>query len=75
MITHNYNDVSPEVVPNHMIRSSHQSATNDDFINDVEEDDTMDDYVDDELREDDTKTDKESSGDEHVEYYSKTDDD
>ena len=75
VITHNRNDVTPEVDPDHMIRSSRQLATDDDFINDVEEDDTMDDYVDDELGEDDTGIDKESSGDEHVEYYSETDDD
>ena len=64
-----------EVVPDNMIRSSRQSATDDDFINNVNEDDTIDDYVDDELGEDDTETNKESSGDEHVEYYSETDDD
>ena len=75
MITYNHNDVTPEVVPDHMIRSSRQPTTNDDFINDVDEDETMDNYVDDKLGEDDTGIDKEFSVDEHVEYYSETDDD
>ena len=35
----------------------------------------LEDYVDEELGEDDSETDKESIGDEHLEYYSETDDD
>ena len=68
--------MAPVVVPDHMIRSSRQPANDDDFINDVvDEYDTLEDYIDEELGEDDSETDKESTDDEHLEYYSKTDDD
>ena len=59
-----------------MIRTSRQPANDDDFINNVvDKDDTLEDYVEDELGEDDSETDKESTGVEHLEYYSKTNDD
>ena len=75
MLTHNRNDVAPKVIPDNMIRSSHQPANDDDFINDViDEDEMLEDYVDKELGEDDSEADKESTGDEQLEYYSKTDD-
>ena len=76
LLTHHRNDMAPEVVPDHMITSSHQPATDDDFINDViDEDETLEDYVDEELGEDDSETDKESSSDDHLEYYSETNND
>ena len=72
LLTHNRNNMTPEVVPNHMIRRSRQLTNNDDFINNVvDEDNTLKDYVD----EDDSETDKESTCDEHLEYYSEIDDD
>ena len=75
LLTQNRNHVAPEVVPDHMIRSSRQPANDDDFINDVvDEDDTLEDYVDDELGEDNNDTDKESISDEYLEYYSETND-
>ena len=76
MLTHNRNDVAHEVIPDNMIRSSHQPTNDDDFITDVvDEDETLEDYVEDELGEDDSESDKESTGDEQNEYYSETNDD
>ena len=64
LLTHNRNDVAPEVVPNYMITSSRQLANDDDFINDVvEEDDTLEDYVDEKPSEDDSEIDKKSTSD------------
>ena len=75
LLTHNRNDMTPEVVLDHMIKSSRQPANDDDFINDVvNEDDKLEDYVDEELGEDDSETDKEFTDDEQLEYYSETDD-
>ena len=76
LLTDNRNDVTSEVIPNNMIRSSRQLANDDDFINDaVDEDKKLEDYVDEEFGEDDNETDKESTGDEQLEYYSETHDD
>ena len=67
LLTHNYNDVAPEVILDNMIRSSRQPANDDDFIIDVvDEDEMLEDYLDDELGEDDSETDKESTGDEQM---------
>ena len=41
----------------------------------IDEDETLEDYVDEELGEDDSEIDKEFTSDEHLEYYSETDDD
>ena len=75
LLTHNRNDVAPEVVLDHMITSYGQLANDDDFINNViDEDDTLEDYVDKEFGEDDSENNKESTGDEQLEYYSETND-
>ena len=76
LLTHNRNDVAPEVILDNMIKSSHQPTNDDDLITYVvDEDKTLEDYFDNELGEDDSETDKESTGDEHNEYYSETNND
>ena len=59
-----------------MITSSCQPTNDGDFINDVvDKDNTLEDYVDEELGEDDSEINKDSTNDEHLEYYSEMDDD
>ena len=61
LLTHDHNDETPKVILDNMIRSSRQPANDDDFIADVvDEDETLEDYVDDKLGEDDSEIDKES---------------
>ena len=76
MLTHDRNDVAPDVIPDNMIRSSCQPTNDDAFITDVvDQDETLEDYVDDELGKDDSEIEKESTSDEQNEYYSEIDDD
>ena len=76
MPTHNHNDVAPKVIPDNVIRSSRQPTNDDDIITDVvDEDETLEEYVDDELVENNSETDNESIDNEQNEYYSETDDD